>query len=113
MVTLARRTAPCWMRPCRRCSVGVLTYAEVVDRLTEAQTAYGAIYSVHDMISHPQLRTREMKVGGRSVQVSASPFATEWDDLTFRPVPSINQHCELPILNGSTAISISGRRQPR
>ena len=51
-----------------------LTYAEAVDRLTEAQTAYGAINSVHDLISHPQLRTREMKVGGRSVQVPASPF---------------------------------------
>ena len=76
---------------------GQLTYAEAVDRLTEAQTAYGAINSVHDLISHPQLRTREMKVGGRSVQVPASPFVTEWDDLAFRPVPGINEHGELPL----------------
>ena len=41
---------------------GRLTYAEAVDRLTEVQTAYGAINSVHDLISHSQLRTREMKV---------------------------------------------------
>ena len=73
-----------------------LTYAEAVDRLTEAQTAYGAINSVHDLISHPQLRTREMVVSGRPVQVPGSPFVTEWDDPTFRPVPAINQHDELP-----------------
>ena len=73
-----------------------LTYAQAVDRLTEAQTAYGAINSVYDLINHPQLRTREMKVGGRSVQVPASPFVTEWDDPDFRPVPAINQHDELP-----------------
>ena len=76
---------------------GRLTYAEAVDRLTEAQTAYGAINSVHDLINHPQLRTREMKVGGRSVQVPASPFVTEWDDPAFHPVPAINEHGELPV----------------
>jgi itaconate CoA-transferase len=75
---------------------GRLTYAEAVDRLTEAQTAYGAINSVHDLISHPQLRTLEMKVGGRSVQMPASPFMTEWDDPVFRPVPAIDEHGELP-----------------
>ena len=75
---------------------GRLTYAEAVDRLTEAQTAYGAINSVHDLISHPPLRTREMVVSGRPVQVPGSPFVTEWDDPTFRPVPAINQHDELP-----------------
>ena len=76
---------------------GRLTYAEAVDRLTEAQTAYGAINSVHDLINHPQLRTREMKVGGRSVQVPASPFVTEWDDPAFRPLPGINEHGQLPV----------------
>ena len=76
---------------------GRLTYAEAVDRLTEAQTAYGAINSVHDLINHPQLRTREMKVGGRSVQVPASPFVTEWDDPDFRPLPAIDEHGELPV----------------
>ncbi len=76
---------------------GRLTYAQAVDRLTEAQTAYGAINSVHDLINHPQLRTREMKVAGRAVQVPASPVVTEWDDPSFRPVPAINQHGELPV----------------
>jgi itaconate CoA-transferase len=76
---------------------GRLTYAEAVDRLTEAQTAYGAINSVHDLINHPQLRTREMKVAGRSVQVPASAFVTEWDDPAFLPVPAIDEHDELPV----------------
>ena len=75
-----------------------LTYAEVVDRLTEAQTAFGAINSVHDLISHPQLRTHEMQVSGRAVQVPASPYVTDWDDPVFRPVPGINQHGKLPVL---------------
>ena len=82
---------------------GRLTYAEAVDRLTEAQTAYGAINSVHDLINHPQLRTREMMVGGRSVQVPASPFVTEWDDPEFRPVPAINEHRELPMTHRVTS----------
>ena len=76
---------------------GRLTYAQAVDRLTEAQTAYGAINSVHDLINHPQLRTREMKVGGRVVLVPASPFVTEWDDPDFSPLPGINEHGELPV----------------
>jgi crotonobetainyl-CoA:carnitine CoA-transferase CaiB-like acyl-CoA transferase len=75
-----------------------LTYAEAVDRLTEAQTAFGAINSVHDLISHPQLRTHEMQVSGRAVQVPASPYVTDWDDPVFRPVPGINQHGKLPVL---------------
>ncbi len=81
---------------------GRLTYAEAVDRLTEAQTAYGAINSVHDLISHPQLRTREMMVGGRSVQVPASPVVSEWDDPVFRPIPAINEHGDLARLKNRT-----------
>jgi itaconate CoA-transferase len=66
-----------------------LTYAEAADRLTEAQTAFGAINSVHDLIGHPQLRTRPMEVNGRQVEVPATPYRTEWDDERFAPVPPI------------------------
>ena len=48
-----------------------LSYAEAVDRLTQAQTAYGAINSVHEMMKHPQLRTRPMAVQGQEVQMPA------------------------------------------
>jgi len=71
---------------------GGLSYSEAVDRLTEAGTAYGAINSVHDLISHPQLRTRPMDVCGRIALVPATPYVTEWDDNTYAPVPEIDRH---------------------
>ena len=68
---------------------GRLTYAQATDRLTEAQTAFGAINSVHDLIEHPQLRTRPMAVNGRQVEVPALPYRTEWDDDAFAPLPGL------------------------
>jgi crotonobetainyl-CoA:carnitine CoA-transferase CaiB-like acyl-CoA transferase len=73
-----------------------LTYAEAADRLTEAQTAYGAINSVHDLITHPQLRTRRMDVNGRMAEVPAPPFIMEWDEARFAPVPAVDEHGPLP-----------------
>lgn len=73
-----------------------LNYAAAVDRLTDAQTAFGAINSVHDLISHPQLRTRAMQVNGRTVQIPATPYMTEWDDKTFPSAPRVNEHGSLP-----------------
>ena len=75
---------------------GSLTYPQAVDRLTEAQTAYGAINSVDQLIQHPQLRTKPMDVHGRTVQVPATPYVTPWDDAQFRPVPGVGQHGPLP-----------------
>lgn len=73
-----------------------LTGAEAIDRLTEAQTAYGSINSVHDLIAHPQLRTRPMTVHGRTVEVPATPYVTEWDEARFAPAPGIGEHGPLP-----------------
>lgn len=75
---------------------GQLTYAQAVDRLSAAQTAYGAINTVHDLIAHPQLRTRGMPVHGQTVQVPAPPFMTDWDDEAFAPAPGIGEHGVLP-----------------
>ncbi len=75
---------------------GCLTYAQAVDRLTEAQTAYGSINSVHDLIAHPQLRTRPMSVHGKLVEVPAPPYVMEWDEPMFRPAPGIGEHGPLP-----------------
>ena len=55
----------------------------IVDRLTEAQTAFGNVNSVYDLIEHPQLRTRRMNVHGRSVEVPASPWGVEWEGAEF------------------------------
>ena len=67
-----------------------LTSATVVDRLTEALTAFGQINSVYDLIEHPQLRTHPMKVQGRDVEVPASPWVMEWDPERFAPSPELN-----------------------
>jgi itaconate CoA-transferase len=68
------------------------TGAEMIDRLTDAQTAYGNVNSLNDLIEHPQLRTRPMPVGPRSVQVPALPWSSEWDGEAYPPAPAIDQH---------------------
>ena len=73
---------------------GALSSGAVLDRLTEAQTAFGNVNSVHDLIVHPQLRTRRMPVGGRSVEVPAAPWAVEWDAEGYPPAPSLDQDGE-------------------
>jgi crotonobetainyl-CoA:carnitine CoA-transferase CaiB-like acyl-CoA transferase len=46
---------------------------------------------VHDLIAHPQLRTRRMPVHGQMVEVPASPWqaAAEGD---FAQAPALNAH---------------------
>ena len=71
---------------------GALSSEQVIARLARAQTAYGTINGVPEVVTHPQLRTRPMPVGGQVVQVPAPPFITEWDAQAFRPVPGIDEH---------------------
>jgi crotonobetainyl-CoA:carnitine CoA-transferase CaiB-like acyl-CoA transferase len=71
---------------------GALPSAALIDRLTEAQTAYGSVNSVHDLIDHPQLRTRRMQVRGRTVDVPALPWGTEWDEGAFAEAPALDAH---------------------
>ncbi|MEZ5658171.1 MAG: CaiB/BaiF CoA-transferase family protein [Burkholderiaceae bacterium] len=73
-----------------------LSGAEAVERLMAAQTAYGAVNSVEDLIRHPQFRSRPMDVHGQTVQIPATPYITEWDDEAFAPVPAVDQHGPLP-----------------
>ena len=67
------------------------TSAEMIDRLTDAQTAYGSVNSLNDLIEHPQLRTRRMPVGPRSVEVPAIPWACEWDSESYRAAPALDE----------------------
>ena len=69
-----------------------LSSADVIDRLTSAQTAYGSVNGVNDLIAHPQLRTRRMPVGNRVLEVPALPWCTEWEASEYRPVPRVNEH---------------------
>ena len=66
------------------------TRAEMVDRLAEAQTAFGNVNSVHDLVTHPQLRTRPMQVHGRSVEVPAAPWGVEWEAEAFAEAPALD-----------------------
>ena len=70
---------------------GQLDCAQAVERLEAAETAYGAINSVGDLIKHPQLRTKAMQVNGHTVLVPASPYITEWDDGVFAAAPGVNE----------------------
>lgn len=67
-----------------------LSYSAAIERLNEAQTAFGAINAVSDLIAHPQLRTREMRVHGDIALVPAPPYLTAWDAPAFRPAPAID-----------------------
>ena len=71
---------------------GSLASAVIIDRLTEAQTAFGNVNSVHDLIEHSQLRTRAMPVHGRSVDVPASPWVVEWEADAFTEAPALDAH---------------------
>ncbi len=71
---------------------GTLPHAEATARLTEAQTAFGAINTVPDLIAHPQLRTRPMQVHRDTALVPAPPYLTEWDAPAFPPAPGIDEH---------------------
>ncbi len=71
---------------------GKVPSGEMIDRLTEAQTAFGQINSVHDLIAHPQLLTKRMKVQGKDVEVPVSPWMGPWDTETFAEAPHLNEH---------------------
>jgi crotonobetainyl-CoA:carnitine CoA-transferase CaiB-like acyl-CoA transferase len=66
-----------------------LAPTEAVGRLEQAQTAYGAINSVDELIAHPQLRTKPMRVRGQVALLPAPPYRTEWEDVEFPPAPEL------------------------
>jgi crotonobetainyl-CoA:carnitine CoA-transferase CaiB-like acyl-CoA transferase len=69
-----------------------LTSAALIDRLAEAQTAFANVNSVHDLIEHPQLRTRRMPVNGRNVDLPAAPWGVPWETEGFAPAPELDAH---------------------
>jgi crotonobetainyl-CoA:carnitine CoA-transferase CaiB-like acyl-CoA transferase len=80
--------------------IGGLTGGEVADRLTEAQTPFGSINSVLDLIHHPQLRTRQVVVRGRKVEMPAPACQAPWHDGALGShAPGVDEHGDLPGLN--------------
>jgi crotonobetainyl-CoA:carnitine CoA-transferase CaiB-like acyl-CoA transferase len=68
------------------------THAAMQDRLTAAQTAFGSVSTVQDLVQHPQLRTRPMPVNGHTVQVPATPWGVEWDAGGYPAAPALDAH---------------------
>ncbi|MFW2357264.1 CaiB/BaiF CoA transferase family protein [Hydrogenophaga sp.] len=69
-----------------------MTSAQAIDRLTTAKTAFGSVNSVQDLITHPQLRIRRMRVNGHMAEVPALPWITEWDDERYKDAPALDAH---------------------
>ncbi|MEN9629398.1 MAG: hypothetical protein RJA10_2625 [Pseudomonadota bacterium] len=66
--------------------------AAIVERLSAAQTAFGHVNSVHELIEHPQLRTRRMPVNGHSVELPAPPWGVPWEGDRFAEAPALDAH---------------------
>ena len=71
---------------------GAASSGTMVDRLVAAQTAFANVNSVHDLIAHPQLRTRPMPVQGRTVEVPVAPWVMPWDADHFDEAPALDAH---------------------
>ena len=76
--------------------IGALTWGEVTDRLTEAQTPFGTLNSVLDLIHHPQLRTQQVMVRGRPVEMPAPACQSPWQAMaSLRGAPAVDEHGQL------------------
>jgi itaconate CoA-transferase len=72
--------------------LGSIPSAEAFARLDAAQTAYGSVNSVDDLIAHAQLRTKPMRVRDTVAEVPAPPYRTEWEPGEFARAPTIDEH---------------------
>jgi itaconate CoA-transferase len=73
---------------------GNLPHAQIIHRLTEANVAYGLLNSVKDLSKHEQLRRVQVDTPAGPIQVVAPPVYTPREEVSFGPVPSLNEHGE-------------------
>jgi itaconate CoA-transferase len=64
----------------------------IVDRLAEANIAYGNLNDVTDLLDHPQLRRVAIDTPGGAVNVVANPIRFSEGPLRFKPVPNLGEH---------------------
>lgn len=71
---------------------GKMTRPEAADKLNKARIAFGALNSVEDLSSHPQLERAQVQSPEGPVNLIASPirFADQADD--FGEIPALGQH---------------------
>ncbi|HEY0835233.1 MAG TPA: CaiB/BaiF CoA-transferase family protein [Azospirillum sp.] len=69
-----------------------LTREQVVERLTRARIAFGALNSVADLSAHPHLRRMEVDTPSGPVKGVAPPVIWRGEEFHARPVPALDQH---------------------
>ena len=70
----------------------MLTKAELVQRLSLAKIAFGAVNSVADLSRHPQLRRTSVATSSGSVDLVAPPVRAGASDSRLQAVPALNEH---------------------
>ena len=91
-----------------------LARGALADRLTKAQTAFGNVNSVADLIAHLQLRTRPTVMHGRGLDVAATPWSVECEADHFAPAPALDAQgsaigAEFGAAAADAASPVSGR----
>ena len=71
-----------------------LVRAQLMQRLTAAKIAFGAVNTVADLARHPQLRRTAVATASGSVDLVAPPVQVGDAEAQLRPVPALGEHGE-------------------
>jgi itaconate CoA-transferase len=71
---------------------GPLTREQMIERLRRAEIAYGAVNSVADLTTHPQLRRIAVETPSGPAELIAPPARHRGEDRDYGPVPGLDQH---------------------
>lgn len=71
---------------------GALPRAALIARLQDARIAYGAVNSVADLASHPQLRRASVATPSGEIELVAPPVRIAGESPRLRPVPALGEH---------------------
>lgn len=71
---------------------GTLSRAALTARLLEGRIAFGALNSVADLSSHPQLTRVTVDSPGGPVTMIASPVQLTGDEESYNPIPALGEH---------------------
>jgi len=69
-----------------------LTREQMIERLRRAEIAYGAVNSVADLTTHPQLRRIAVETTSGPAELIAPPARHRGEDRDYGPVPGLDQH---------------------
>jgi itaconate CoA-transferase len=68
------------------------TREEISAKLKAAKIAYGALNSVEEFATHPQLRRQTVGSEAGDISIVASPIRVSDDPAPVKPIPTIGQH---------------------